>query len=77
MIKTQIQLEEWQYEGIKRLSAHDSRSMSAVVRQAVTQLLRRTGPSAGLRLEDLAGKYVCDEAVDLKDHDRGWADSIR
>jgi hypothetical protein len=77
MVKTQIQLEQWQYEGLKRISAHDSRSMSAVVREAVTQLLRRTGPHQASALEDVAGKYVCGEAVDLKDHDRGWVESIR
>jgi len=77
MTKTQIQLEEWQYESLKRLSARDARSMSALVREAVSQLLGRLEAHPVLRLEEIAGKYTGRELGNLKDHDQGWTESIR
>jgi predicted CopG family antitoxin len=77
MIKTQIQLENWQYEGLKRLSAAEARSLSDVVRESVALLLNRSKRRTSRTLEEIAGKYERGDAGDLKDHDRGWAESIR
>jgi predicted CopG family antitoxin len=36
MIKTQIQLEDWQYSSLKRAGAEAGRSMSDVIRESVS-----------------------------------------
>jgi predicted CopG family antitoxin len=77
MIKTQIQLETAQYEELKRLGASEARSLSDLVRESVTLLLARSQRRAARSLEEVAGKYERGDAGDLKDHDRGWAESIR
>lgn len=77
MIKTQIQLETAQYEGLKRLCASEARSLSDLVRESVTLLLARSQRRAARSLEEVAGKYERGEVGDLKDHDRGWVESIR
>ena len=77
MIKTQIQLEEWQYEALKRSSASSSRSMSDIIREGVTLLLNRTGRKSTTPLAQLAGKYRPVTGAELKPHDLEWVDSIR
>ena len=77
MIKTQVQLEEWQYRAAKQESARTSRSLSALVREGLSLVLRRSGQLAVPPLEDLAGKYEPRACDDLKAHDRGWVESIR
>lgn len=78
MIKTQVQLEEWQYDALKRLSRRESRSIADLVRQSVTQLVRDVESRALPPLEDLAGKYrPRPDTDDLKPHDRDWAASAR
>lgn len=75
MIKTQIQVEEWQFEALKRRAASEHRSMSDFVREALTEALRK--PGSVCPLAELAGKYASSGAADLKDHDAGWAETIR
>lgn len=75
MVKTQIQLEEWQYEAIRRQSAATSRSMADLIREALTAALARKVPR--LALSDIAGKFKPATTADLKTHDAAWADSIR
>lgn len=77
MIKTQVQLEEWQYRAAKQESARSSKSLSALVREGLSLVLRRSGRPAAPALEDLAGKYEPQACDDLKAHDRGWVESIR
>ena len=77
MIKTQVQLEEWQYRAAKQESARSSKSLSALVREGLSLVLRRSGQPAVPALEDLAGKYEPRACDDLKAHDRGWVESIR
>ena len=77
MVKTQIQLEDWQYAGLKQLSASQARSMSEVVRQAVGQLLDRSSKQAPCCLEEIAGKYAAEPLEGMKDHDRAWVEAIR
>lgn len=77
MIKTQIQLERWQYDALRRLSRQESRSIADLVRQAVVQLVRRAESRSMPPLEEIAGKYQPREAGDLKEHDRSWAAAVR
>jgi len=77
MIKTQVQLEEWQYQAAKRESARTARSLSDLVREGLTSVLRKSALHPRQSLEELAGKYAPRSTEDLKPHDRAWADSIR
>jgi len=77
MIKTQIQLEEWQYDSLKRACRSSGRSMSDFIRESVSLLLNKAAQPSGLPLEEIAGKYSPLPDTDLKAHDRDWADSIR
>lgn len=77
MIKTQIQLEDWQYSSLKRAGAEAGRSMSDVIRESVSLFLKTKKKGAPGSLEALAGKYSSRTVEDLKSHDRGWAESIR
>jgi hypothetical protein len=77
MIKTQIQLEDWQYEALKRASRSSSRSMSDFVREGVSLILKKNTPHATLPLEKIAGKFRPIAESDLKQHDRAWVNSIR
>jgi hypothetical protein len=75
MIKTQIQMEKWQYEAIKKEGLRTSRSMSDLIREAVSHSLRRAGSLPPLA--EAAGKFSPMSTEDLKSHDARWADSIR
>ena len=77
MIKTQVQLEEWQYRAAKQESARTSRSLSDLVREGLAAVLRKSALRPRQSLEELAGKYTPRSTKDLKAHDRDWADSIR
>lgn len=77
MIKTQVQLEEWQYEAIKKAGGATSRSMSDIIREGLSLVLPKLGHGRQKPLASIAGKYRPLNAVDLKDHDRGWAESVR
>ena len=77
MIKTQIQLEEWQYDALKRVGAVTERSFSDVVRESVSLFLKGKKNGALAPLESLAGKNTTFPTDDLKMHDRVWAESIR
>ncbi|NBU70605.1 MAG: hypothetical protein EBS53_04015 [Bacteroidetes bacterium] len=77
MIKTQIQLEEWQYNGLKKACQGSDRSMSDFIRESVTLLLKKSTSPTFLPLEKIAGKYQPLPETDLKGHDRDWVNSIR
>lgn len=77
MIKTQVQLEEWQYQAAKGESARTSRSLSDLVREGLTLVLQKSAKQPQVLLEELAGKYEPKSCEDLKFHDCGWADAIR
>jgi len=77
MIKTQVQLEKWQYEEAKRVGVATSRSMSDIIREGLAMVLPKLRPRGGKPLASIAGKYRPLELKDLKDHDRGWVESIR
>jgi len=75
MIKTQIQIEDWQYEAIKRETAPASRSMSDFIREAISDTLKKRKPISSL--SEISGKYIPIAGDPLKSHDAEWADSIR
>lgn len=77
MIKTQIQLDEWQYDAIKKLGSQSSRSMAEVIREGVSLLLKKQSGAVRRDLKQLAGKYRAGDVADLKEHDRHWAGAIR
>jgi hypothetical protein len=77
MIKTQVQLEEWQYRAAKQESARTSRSLSDLVREGLALVLKRSAHQSRQPLEGLAGKYQPRPIDDLKPHDRAWAEAIR
>ena len=77
MIKTQVQLEEWQYQAAKKAGAATSRSMSDIIREGLALVLPKLGRSGRKDLAELAGKYRPKKMGGLKDHDRSWVESIR
>ena len=77
MIKTQVQLQEWQYQAAKRESARTSRSLSDLVREGLVMVLQRSATAPRGDLEGLAGKYAARSVEDLKSHDRAWVEVIR
>lgn len=77
MIKTQIQLEEWQYEAAKKAGVASSRSMSDIIREGLSLVLPKLGQGSRKPLASISGKYRPISLKDLKDHDRGWAESVR
>ena len=77
MIKTQIQLEDWQYSSLKRAGTEAGRSLSDVIRESVSLFLKSQKKGETGSLEALAGKYSSRSFGDLKEHDRRWAESIR
>lgn len=77
MIKTQIQLEEWQYDALKRTSATTARSVSDIIREGVTLFLNKTARKARTPLHQIAGRYKPLPISDLKAHDEDWVASIR
>lgn len=75
MVKTQIQLEDWQYAALKKETGSMGRSMSDFIRQAVTEALGKS--RSQIPLSEVAGKYTPQSTNDLKPHDEAWAESIR
>jgi hypothetical protein len=77
MIKTQIQLEDWQYSSLKKAGSEAGRSLSDVIRESVSLFLKSNKNKETNPLHELAGKYSSRSTDDLKAHDRAWAESIR
>lgn len=77
MIRTQIQLEEWQYQAAKKAGADSGRSLSDLVREGVSLVLSRVAQQPSVPLESLVGKYEPLPMDELKLHDRVWAETIR
>lgn len=69
MHRTQLSLEEWQYEALLALSQREGRSLSNLVREILSQHLRRTRKSARAKLLELEGIGANPEATG-RDHDR-------
>jgi hypothetical protein len=69
--RTQLSLEGWQYESLKARGEREGRSLSDLVREAVTEYLAdRSKPAAGRgRLGRIRG-LGADREVSGRDHDR-------
>ena len=68
MHRTQILLDDWQYEDLKAASERDGRSISNLVRDAVTAFLRQQQRPDPTRLAEIAG-IGDDESGSARDHD--------
>ena len=66
MHRTQILLDDWQYERLKSVAEREGRSLSNVVREAVATYLA-TGSESGLRAIEGIGD---DPRLTGRDHDR-------
>ena len=55
MHRTQILLDDWQYERMKSLAERDGRSLSSLVRDAVSAFLGRDSTRPATRLAEIAG----------------------
>jgi hypothetical protein len=67
-------------EGMARsvaLKGYAATTISDIVREGLTMVLKKVSQRAPQPLESLAGKYQPLNCQDLKKHDQGWSDSIR
>lgn len=55
MHRTQILLDDWQYERMKSLAEREGRSLSSLVRDAVSAFLGRSSARPATRLAEIAG----------------------
>jgi hypothetical protein len=69
MYRAQILLERWQYDSLKARSERDRRSISDVVREAVSTYLGRSTPAARNALEGIEG-VGADRLARGRQHDR-------
>lgn len=68
MVRTQISLTEDQHDAISRLAASRGVSMSALIREAVDQLVRASGKTAAQALLDLAREHPLPGAAHVGVH---------
>lgn len=69
MHRTQILLEQWQYEALRARAEREGRSLSALIREFVGNALSPTDAAPGCGLDRLEGVGE-DTAVYGTDHDR-------
>lgn len=67
MRRTQISLEDWQYENLKTISQEKGKSLSAVIREMVTTCIEESSPPATLDSICALGE---DPTGYGKDHDK-------
>jgi predicted DNA-binding ribbon-helix-helix protein len=67
--RTQILLEDWQHQALKRMAEKEGRSLGALVRALLTQQLRRRRKNATARLAVIEGLGE-DRGAAGRDHDR-------
>jgi hypothetical protein len=68
MHRTQLMLEDWQYEALRARAEREGRSLSDLVREILANALGRP-PRAGSRLETIEGVGE-DGAAYGREHDR-------
>lgn len=69
MHRTQLILEDWQYDTLKSLSERRGESLSNVVRDAVAEYLGKAAPSAAPGLAAIEG-IGTDSETSGREHDR-------
>lgn len=74
MIRTQIQLPEKEYEELRKLAAHERRSMADCIREGIRWVLRRSGGGEE-SIAAVAGRFRPIASDDLKPHDRWYAEA--
>jgi plasmid stability protein len=74
VIGTQLQLQERVYAELREAAVRQHRSIAACIREAVTAFLHETAPVKD-DLADIAGRYRPLPMVELKAHDRVWAEA--
>lgn len=77
MIRTQIQLEQADFDRLKRAAARRSCSIAAFVRESVKTALRESeGEEGGAAVRAIAGKYRSGRGDLARNHDsyldHGW-----
>ena len=73
MIRTQVQFTEEQYKKLKEISQSNHKSLSAVIRQAVDQLLLTRKPDRAALYRhagSLVGKYKSNQTDISLEHDK-------
>lgn len=68
MHRTQVLLEEWQYEALKSRAQRESRSISALLRDILKAQLGAPGPQKR-RLAEIEG-LAADKTASGREHDR-------
>ena len=68
MHKTNVLLEDWQYETLRSLAAQEQRSISALVREVLTRYLARDPETAQQRLATIEGIGADSQAAG-REHD--------
>jgi len=68
MHRTQILIEEWQYETLRSRAEREGRSLSALIRELLGMALAQAGSQAGARLDALEGVGE-DTGASGDDHD--------
>lgn len=68
MHRTQILLDPWQYEQLKAAAEREGRSISSLVREAVTQFLKGSPRKTTTRLAEISG-LGSDPGSRGRDHD--------
>lgn len=77
MIKTQIQLEEGQYDRLRAVAAQERRSLADCVRESVDLFLAdHAQPANAGELDQVLGRFRPLDDADMKDHDSAWAEAI-
>lgn len=69
MHRTQLSLEDWQYQALKSLSERSGRSISDVVREILANHLDRSRKSNPKKLRSISG-FLSDPDAAGRDHDR-------
>lgn len=71
MHRTQIQLEDWQYETLKERSRKEYKSLSQLIRYAVDLLIGHKAKSQQRRqLSDICGIATDNKGRTARDHDK-------
>ena len=74
--RTQLILEEWQYDGARAIAESSGVSLASVVREAVSQYLSNRDTAHGSSLEELRG-IGHDPGLSGIDHDEVLYGSVR
>ena len=69
MHRSQILLEEWQYETLKLMSQRKGATISSVVREILAECLQKDLGKQSAKLSDIEG-IGSDEVVSGRDHDQ-------